>query len=107
MQNFIDLILNVWNQGFLGISISQIIISLVILTVAFVLRGLIANIVIKQLEVLTSKTDSQVDDIILDSLRKPLGFVPITIGLYIITIYLPLAGSVSYTHLTLPTILRV
>ena len=92
MQNFIDLILNVWDQGFLGISISQIIISLVILTVAFVLRGLIANIVIKQLEVLTSKTDSQVDDIILDSLRKPLGFVPITIGLYIITIYLPLTG---------------
>ena len=91
MQNFIDLFLNVWNQGLLGISISQIIISLVILTVAFVLRGLIANIVIKQLEVLTSKTDSQVDDIILDSLRKPLGFVPITIG------------PVSYTHLTLPT----
>ena len=41
---------------------------------------------------MTAKTDSQVDDIILDSLKKPLGFIPITIGLYIITVYLPLSG---------------
>ena len=47
------------------------------------------------LENLTAKTDSKVDDIILDSLRKPLGYVPITIGLYLITIYLPLSGLVD------------
>ena len=92
MQNFIDLFLSVWNQGLLGVSISQIIISLVILLIAFILRGVVSNIVIKWLEVLTAKTDSQVDDIILDSLKKPLGFIPITIGLYIITVYLPLSG---------------
>ena len=92
MQNFIDLFLSVWNQGLLGVSISQIIISLVILLIAFILRGVVSNIVIKWLEVLTAKTSSQVDDIILDSLKKPLGFIPITIGLYIITIYLPLSG---------------
>ena len=95
MQNFVDLLLGVWNQGLLGISISQIIISLIILTTAFVLRGVISNIVIKWLENLTAKTDSKVDDIILDSLRKPLGYVPITIGLYLITIYLPLSGLVD------------
>ena len=50
MQNFIDLLLGVWNQGLLGVSISQIIISLIILTVAFILRGVISNIVIKWLE---------------------------------------------------------
>ena len=87
MQNFVDLLLGVWNQGLLGISISQIIISLIILTTAFVLRGVISNIVIKWLENLTAKTDSKVDDIILDSLRKSIGYVPITIGLYLITIY--------------------
>ena len=95
MQNFVDLLLGVWNQGLLGVSISQIIISLIILTTAFVLRGVISNIVIKWLENLTAKTDSKVDDIILDSLRKPLGYVPITIGLYLITIYLPLAGLID------------
>ena len=95
MQNFVDLLLGVWNQGLLGVSISQIIISLIILTVAFVLRGVISNIVIKWLENLTAKTNSKVDDIILDSLRKPLGYVPITIGLYLITIYLPLAGLID------------
>ena len=31
MQNFIDLLSGVWNQGLLGVSISQIIISLIIL----------------------------------------------------------------------------
>ncbi len=92
MQNFIDLFLNVWNQGFLGVSISQIIISLIILIFAFVIRGMVANIVISWLESLTASTESKVDDIILDSLRKPIGYIPITIGLYLITVYLPLSG---------------
>ena len=95
MQNFIELLSSVWNQGLLGISISQIIISLVILLVAFIFRGMISNIVIKWLERLTEKTDSKIDDVILDSLRKPLGYIPITIGLYIITVYLPLAGLID------------
>ncbi len=92
MQNFLDLFLEVWNQGLLGVSISQIIISLLVLTISFVLRGVISNIVIKWLEILTDKTESNLDDIILDSLKKPLGYIPLTIGLYIITIYLPLSG---------------
>ena len=72
MQNFIDLFLNVWNQGFLGVSISQIIISLIILIFAFVIRGMVADIVISWLESLTASTESKVDDIILDSLRLSL-----------------------------------
>ena len=96
MQNFIELLSSVWNQGLLGISISQIIISLVILLVAFIFRGMISNIVIKWLERLTEKTDSKIDDVILDSLRKPLGYIPITIGLYIITVYSFVSQTLIY-----------
>ena len=95
MQNFIDLFLNVWNQGLLGISISQIIISLIILIIAFIMRGIVSNIVINWLERLTARTESKLDDIVLDSLRKPIGYIPITIGLYLITIYLPLSGLID------------
>ena len=92
MEGFLDLIKGVWDQGLLGVSLSQIIVSLAILVVSLILRGVISNVFIKWLEKITSDTESELDDLLLDSLRKPISFIPLTIGLYIITIYLPLTG---------------
>jgi len=92
MEGFFDLVSNVWNQSLLGVSISHLIVSLVILIISLVLRGVVSSICIKWLERLTAQTDSELDDLLLSSLKKPLSYIPTTIGLYIITIYLPLSG---------------
>ena len=46
----------------------------------------------KRLEKLTSNTQSEIDDVLLESLRRPLGYIPITIAIYLIAVYLPLSG---------------
>ena len=41
MENFINLISEVWNKGFLGIDLGSIISSLLVILIAFLFRGFI------------------------------------------------------------------
>ena len=115
MDNFLTILNEVWANGLLGISMTKIIISFAILLLAFLLRGFVVTVVISAIERLAKSTESSLDDEILKAVKKPLSYVPVTIGIYIVTMILPLEGvagdissnTVSYTHLTLPTILLV
>ena len=95
MENFINLISEVWNTGFLGIDLGSIISSLLVILIAFLFRGFIISIILNSLEGLASKTKSKIDDEILNALRRPIGLVPITIALYICTLILPLSGLIG------------
>ena len=55
-------------------------------------QGFFVGRVLKWLEKLTANTDSEVDDALLESLKKPLGYIPMTVALYFIAVYLPLSG---------------
>ena len=92
MENFIELLSDVWNRGFLGISLGAIISSLVVLLIALLFRGFIISVIINSLGKLAEKTDSKIDDEILDALKKPIGLIPVTIALYICTLILPING---------------
>ena len=65
MENFINLISEVWNKGFLGIDLGSIITSLLVILIAFLFRGFIISIILNSLERLASKTKSKIDDEIL------------------------------------------
>ena len=95
MENFINLISEVWNKGFLGIDLGSIISSLLVILIAFLFRGFIISIILNSLERLASKTKSKIDDEILNALRRPIGLVPITNALYISTLILPLSGLIG------------
>ena len=95
MDNFITLLNDVWSRGFYGVNLSDMIISLVILLAAFLLRGFIIATVLNAIGRLAAKTESKVDDEILSALKKPLGLVPVTIALYLITLILPISGAVG------------
>jgi|TARA_B110000967_G_C18901765_1_gene576090 MscS family membrane protein len=92
MEGLIQIINNVWTQGFLGIGITEIIISFLIFIVGAISRAFFVGRVLKWLESITAATNSEIDDVLLQSFRKPLGFIPITIALYCIAVYLPLSG---------------
>ena len=92
MDGLIQIITNVWNQGFLGIGITEIIISMLIFVAGAISRAILVGRVLKWLESITINTESEIDDVLLDALKKPLGYVPMTIALYLIAIYLPLSG---------------
>jgi MscS family membrane protein len=95
MDDFITLITDVWNRGFFGIDLGSIISSLLVILLALLFRGFIISVVIKALAKLADKTESNLDDEILNALRRPLGLIPITIALYICTLILPLSGVVG------------
>ena len=92
MEGLIEIITNVWKEGFLGIGITEIIVSLLIFIAGAISRAFFVGRVLKWLENLTSQTDSEIDDVLLKSLRKPLGYIPMTIALYCVAVYLPLTG---------------
>ena len=92
MSGLSEIISNVWEQGLLGIGITEIIVSLLIFIAGAIARALFVGRVMKRLEKLTSNTQSEIDDVLLESLRRPLGYIPITIAIYLIAVYLPLSG---------------
>ena len=92
MDGLTQIITNVWNEGFLGIGVTEIIVSMLIFVAGALTRAILLGRVLKWLEGLTASTESEVDDVLLEALKKPLGYVPMTIALYLIALYLPLAG---------------
>ena len=95
MENFIELLSEVWNRGFFGINLGAIISSLLVMLSAFLFRGFIISVIINSLSRLAEKTDSKIDDEIINALKKPIGLIPITIALYLCTLILPINGLVG------------
>ena len=95
MENFLNLIADVWNKGFLGIDLGSIISSLAVLLAALLFRGFIISVILNALGKLADSTESKIDDEILDALRRPIGLVPITIAIYVCTLILPLSGLIG------------
>ena len=87
-KNFINLFLDVWNQGILGIDIFQILIGLGIFLIFLLFRGLIGKIIIRRLEKIAKKTSNKLDDTFVEAMKGPAQFFPIVIGFFIASNYL-------------------
>jgi len=95
MDNFLELVSQVWNRGFLGIDLGSIISSLAVILIAFLFRGFVISVILNALGRLAEKTESKIDDEILSALRKPIGLIPVTIAFYLCTLILPIEGLVG------------
>ena len=83
MNEFFKIFSDVWQEGLMGIGVTEMLVSIGIMLTAIMTRTFFVNRVIKWLDKLTEGTESSVDDILLDSVEKPLSYVPIVIGLYL------------------------
>ena len=95
LNNFWNLIVEIWQKGISGISLNEIIVCIIIIVCSLLLRSFINLKVINWVAKLAQNTKSSLDDEIIESLRRPLGLIPIAFGFYLITAYLPLAGPVD------------
>ncbi|MDA8683661.1 mechanosensitive ion channel family protein [Gammaproteobacteria bacterium] len=95
MDNFLELVSQVWNRGFLGIDLGSIISSLAVILIAFLFRGFVISVILNALGRLADKTESKIDDEILSALRKPIGLIPVMIAFYLCTLILPIEGLVG------------
>ncbi|MFQ5485041.1 MAG: mechanosensitive ion channel family protein [Desulfobacterales bacterium] len=83
---------DVWKHGPLGVGIGRIIVAVLIFLGFLLIRRLFATLVINRLSAFTKRTKVQLDDDLLDILKKPVGFIPIVLGLFFATEYMSLSG---------------
>ena len=95
LNDFWNLVAEIWQKGISGISLNEIIVCIIIIVCSLLLRSFINLKVINWVAKLAQNTKSSLDDEIIESLRRPLGLIPIAFGFYLITAYLPLAGPVD------------
>ena len=95
LEEFLDIVINTWQTGIRGVGIADLLICLVIIISSMIARTLLNTVVINRIAKLADKTESQFDDEIVESLRAPFGVIPIAFGLYLITAYLPLTGTLD------------
>ena len=95
INEFWGLVLETWEQGIRGIGIDDIIICLGIFIGALIARSLMNTYVLDKIASFTEKSETDLDDEIIESLRGPFGLIPVAFGVYLITSYLPLSGSLD------------
>ncbi len=93
INSFTDLFLDVWNNGVFGINATDIIVSLVIFLLFYLLRRLIARFILNRLSRIVSKTSNQIDDAVIEVLDGPLKFLPVVLGFFIASSYLDVSDN--------------
>lgn len=82
LEKFWVLIVDVWQNGVLGVDIGRILGALLIFAVFLVIRRLFARFVLANIRLAVSRTKNDVDDKVIETLEDPLRFIPIVAGAF-------------------------
>jgi MscS family membrane protein len=94
-NQFLNLFEDVWIQGVFGINVSEIIIGLLIFLLFYVLRRLFARFLINRLSKIVLKSNTKLDDTIINVIEGPLKFLPVVIGFFIASSYIDFSSDVQ------------
>ncbi len=95
LNEFWMIVLEVWQDTVLGISVGRLVIGIGVLFFFFVLRSLIARFLIYELKVLARRTQTEYDDLILEALAEPFKLIPIAFGVFFAGQTLGLDGTAA------------
>lgn len=95
IEEFWAEVVSVWQNGFLGIDVGNIIIALIIMFFFLVLRGVLTKYILYTLRRLTKNSKTDIDDKVIDALIPPIRFIPIIMGVFFATQALSLDGTVA------------
>ncbi|MGH1377482.1 MAG: mechanosensitive ion channel family protein [Alphaproteobacteria bacterium] len=88
-------VIDVWHNGFMGINVGQIIVALGVFSIFLILRGVLSKYILHTLHAWSQKSDTDVDDKIIEALLPPVRFIPIIMGLFFAAQALNLDGMVA------------
>ena len=91
--DFWNLVQDVWVTGVLGIDYGRLLGALGIVLVFLVLRSLFTTFVLGFLRRIAARTDTTLDDALLNCMQGPVRFVPVILGLFIAVNYLELSDQ--------------
>jgi MscS family membrane protein len=82
ISEFWELVVSVWEQGFMGVDVGKILTAFFIFLIFLILRGLFTRIVVQQIVFWSSRTKNQIDDHLVEALKPPIRFIPIVLGFF-------------------------
>ncbi|MEM0985269.1 MAG: mechanosensitive ion channel domain-containing protein [Pseudomonadota bacterium] len=82
LQEGLIYLLEIWNQGALGITYGEIIMATGIMLVALLIRGIFARTVVRTITRAAAGTQTNFDDALVKAIATPLKIVPVIIGFY-------------------------
>ena len=83
MTSFFEQLALVWSVGVFGTSIGQIITALGVFCVFILLRHFFFRFIIRVARRWTKRTETRIDDLLLEALERPLKFIFVVIGFYL------------------------
>lgn len=93
LDDFWDVVQSVWDTGVVGVDFGRILIALGILVFFLIIRGLFTRVILGATRRFVDKTETSMDDTLLDSVQGPLRLIPIIIGVFIALDYLDLESK--------------
>ena len=93
LSDFWTLVKSVWGQSLLGLSAGEILTALLIFALFLLSRGLFTHFVVRWIRRLAARTETRIDDLIVDALARPIRFIPIVMGVFFATNSLTLTGT--------------
>jgi MscS family membrane protein len=84
-RDFWDLLVEVWQQGVYGMDFVHILAAILIFMLSLGFRNLFTHYVLGALQRGAAKTHTQLDEVLLESIHKPLRFVPVVVGVFFAT----------------------
>lgn len=85
LRDFWNLVVVVWEEGFYGVDIAQMLMGLIIFLVALTIRNLFTRYVLGAVKRLAARANVRADWDVLDALYEPIRFIPIILGIFIAT----------------------
>ena len=82
LEELKTVVLDVWQNGLMGIDIGKIIIAIGILFGFLLIRGIFSRYVLSHLHNWAAKSTTKLDDKIVDALIPPIRFIPIILGIF-------------------------
>ncbi|XBQ15116.1 MAG: mechanosensitive ion channel family protein [Oceanicaulis sp.] len=80
---FWAIVVEVWNTSFLGYNVGDGLAALLIIAIAFLVRGVFSRVVMRRFIARAEKTESKLDDKLVKGLAGPVKLIPVIVGIYI------------------------
>ncbi len=94
-EEFINLVVDVWQHGFMGIDFGRIFTAVGILIIFLLIRRLFTWFVINRVTAFAKRRGSEVGADVLEAIRSPIRFVPVVVGFFFALEYLNLYGDME------------
>ncbi|MEM1036567.1 MAG: mechanosensitive ion channel family protein [Pseudomonadota bacterium] len=81
-QQPVGAIADIWNEGAFGLTYGEITIAVLIILFALIIRGLFARTIVRWFSRMADKTETNLDDALIEATATPLKLVPLIVGVY-------------------------